>query len=55
MLSVGPSLKGFDNYSLAASTPTSLILTISGNATPSTAIWTGKASAALSDAANQWV
>ena len=53
-LSIGPSLKGFDTYSLAASTPTDLILTITGNPTPSTAYWTGKASAALSDSANQW-
>ena len=53
-LNTGPSLKGFDTYSLAATTPTEVILTITGNPTPSTAYWTGKASAALSDSANQW-
>ncbi len=53
-LSAGPSLKGFDSYSLAATTPTEVILTVTGNPTPATAYWTGKASAALSDSANQW-
>ncbi len=53
-LSTGPSLKGFNTYSLAATTPTNLILTVSGNVTPSTAYWTGKASTALADSANQW-
>ncbi len=53
-LNIGSSLKGFDTYSLAATTPTDLILTVSGNTTPSTAYWTGKASAALNDSANQW-
>ena len=53
-VSAGPSLKGFDSYSLSATTPTEVILTVTGNPTPSTAYWTGKASAALSDSTNQW-
>ena len=53
-VSTDSSLKGFDSYSLAATTPTEVILTVTGNPTPATAYWTGKASAALSDSANQW-
>ncbi len=53
-LSIGPSLKGFDSYSLVASTPMTIVLTISGNTTPTIAYWTGSASSALSDSANQW-
>ena len=34
--------------------PGALVITITGNATPATAYWTGTASTALADAANQW-
>ena len=53
-LSAGPSLKGFNSYNLAATTPTEVILTVTGSPTPYTAYWTGKASTALGDSANQW-
>jgi autotransporter-associated beta strand protein len=46
---------GFYNFSLASSTSTAEILTVSGtNPTPTVAYWTGKASGLASDAANNW-
>jgi fibronectin-binding autotransporter adhesin len=53
-VATGPTLKGFDSYSLFATTPTDVILTVTGNPTPTIAYWTGKASTALADSANQW-
>ena len=53
---IGAKPPGFFNFSLASSTPTAEILTISGNATPSIAYWTGLASrdGTAPDASNKW-
>jgi autotransporter-associated beta strand protein len=47
-----PSIRG--SYSFNQSTSTALVLTISANATPSTAYWTGSGSRAAGDAQNRW-
>ena len=51
---IGSRPAGFYHFSLATPQGSALVLTITGNATPGTAYWTGNASQALSDAANNW-
>ena len=51
---VGSRPGGFFQYNLSAPSGTELVLTVSGNATPSTAYWTGSASRAGGNAANNW-
>jgi fibronectin-binding autotransporter adhesin len=51
---VGSKPAGFNSYTLSTPSSGVLILSITGNATPGTAYWTGAASRALSDSANQW-
>ncbi len=45
---------GFYSFGLSTPTARALLVSVSGNATPSVAYWTGKASATLSDSANNW-
>ena len=52
--SIGTTPAGFYNYSLVASTPSAVVLTITGNATSPVAYWTGRGSALESDGANRW-
>jgi autotransporter-associated beta strand protein len=51
---VGSKPAGFNSYTLSMPTAGALVLSITGNPTPGTAYWTGAASKALADAANQW-
>lgn len=51
-LGTHPAIRG--SYNFNHSTATALVLTISANATPSTAYWTGSGSRAASDANNNW-
>ncbi len=51
---VGSRPGGFFQYSLSAPGGTELVLTVSGNATPSAAYWTGSASRSGGNAANNW-
>ncbi|MES2660915.1 MAG: autotransporter-associated beta strand repeat-containing protein [Verrucomicrobiota bacterium] len=53
-LAVGVTPPGFYNYSLASSTPTAVILTISGAATPAVAYWTGEGSDEIDDDLYNW-
>ncbi len=52
ILGTRPAIRG--SYSFNQSTSTALVLTISANATPSTAYWTGSGSRAASDSQNLW-
>ena len=51
---LGSKPVGLNSYTLSTPNPGSLVVTVTGNPTPATAYWTGKASAALADSANQW-
>ncbi|MEO5916094.1 MAG: autotransporter-associated beta strand repeat-containing protein [Luteolibacter sp.] len=51
---VGTKPAGFYNYALTSSTPTAVVLSITGAATPGTAYWTGKGSDGTSDSNNNW-
>ena len=51
-LGTHPAVRG--TYNFNHSTATALVLTISANATPSTAYWTGSGSRAAGDSANNW-
>ena len=51
---IGTTPPGFYTFSLATPTASALVLTITGNATPGTAYWTGNASQTLGDTANNW-
>ncbi len=51
---VGTHPAGFYLFNFSTPSNTSLVLTVTGNPSPATAYWTGKASAAISDTANLW-
>jgi autotransporter-associated beta strand protein len=52
ILGTRPSIRG--SYNFNQSTSTALVLTISANATPSTAYWTGSGSRVAGDGQNNW-
>jgi fibronectin-binding autotransporter adhesin len=49
-----PASLGFYSFGLATSGAGALLVSITGNSMPAVACWTGKASAALGDTANNW-
>ncbi|MGC4032411.1 MAG: autotransporter-associated beta strand repeat-containing protein [Tepidisphaeraceae bacterium] len=53
-LGTKPASLGFYNFTLTTPTASSLILTATGAATPTTAYWTGAGSTATADGSNNW-
>ena len=51
---IGTRPAGFYTFNLTTPTSSALVLTITGNLTPSTAYWTGAGSSLLGDTANNW-